>query len=252
MDPPRPVGGKARHGRATLFLRSQAAHPEVSVGAEWAFFWPTSTGASFTVEGGLGDYDWSAHVSVWRLFAVWGHLNGVGRKLSKRLRPKSWPDEREISVSFHNGTLFWCIWCASGHWSKDEGWRHSSFNFVDFVLGPTSYSERELSTTRTKIPMPEGAYPATVKLVEAIWRRPRWPRAVVRRRAHIEPDIGVPEPGKGTTSYNIDDTSVSSMTTLATSVPEAVAEFVKSVLVHRERYGGPSWEPEVTDAEAVG
>ncbi|MGH7714730.1 MAG: hypothetical protein ACREML_01920, partial [Vulcanimicrobiaceae bacterium] len=47
-----------------------------------------------------------------------------------------------------------------------------------------------------EIPMPEGTYPAHVRIEDEQWKRSRWPFAAVIRRAHIEVPGGVPHDGK--------------------------------------------------------
>lgn len=91
--------------------------------------------------------------------------------------------------------------------------------------------------------MPEHPYPATVRLFESTWKRPRWPFARRMVRAEIEVEGGIPHPGKGENSWDCDDDATYSLTCQARTAEDAVAKLVGSVLRDRRNYGGRSWRP---------
>lgn len=224
-------GSGLRHGRAWLYTNGPTFHTEWVLG---------KLGLALSVElESYGDDDVLLHGAVPGVSVFLG-----GRKVI----PQSWlPREpKELRVSCHSGKLWWNVWTPVHSWSsRTPKWRDGNFDPTDFLLGRPQYSTRELSTHRAEIPMPEGVYPATVVLSEATWKRARWPWPKRLLRAEITPDQGVPHPGKGENSYDIDEDATYSMTTQASSVSEAVGKFVASVLRDRERHGGANWRPEV-------
>jgi hypothetical protein len=163
--------------------------------------------------------------------------------LRKWEQAKDWR-AKETSFAIHNGSLWWKVWSNEDEWNKrTPKWRDSSFNVPNFLLGREQYSEVAQEPVAVSIPMPEGEYPAMVKLLTATWKRPRWPRATIRQRADIEVQNGVPIPGKGENSWDCDDDAMFSLLTSATTAEEAVQQFVAAVNRQRERYGGEGWLP---------
>jgi len=130
-------------------------------------------------------------------------------------------------------------------WSREKhGRRQGAFHPIDFIFGRTTYSEIPISDHKVEIPMPEAVYPATVRLVEAQWRRPRWPFVWYRvRRAEVTPDKGIPFPGKGENSWDCGEDATYSLTCVASTVEESIGKMVESVMRSRLRHGGPKWRP---------
>lgn len=154
---------------------------------------------------------------------------------------------REISLDLHDGALWWRFWMAQDEWlSSTPRWRDGSLNFLDFLIGEPIKTEIEWDEVQTTIPLPEATYPATVRLFTQAWHRSRWPWSRRWRRATITVPGGVPIPGKGENAWDCDDSAMDSMTISADDVHEAVAEFIGTVLRHRERYGGAGWQPEMS------
>ncbi len=154
---------------------------------------------------------------------------------------RGFDDAREISISLHSGSLFWRFWTNPMSWTSDTPrWREGSFNFADFFLGRTKCEHRDLEARDVLIPMPERAYPASAKLQEWTWKRPRWfMRKVVR--VEIEIPDGIPFPGKGESSWNCgDDATYSISTGPCRSIAEGVGILVGSVLRDRVKNGGYS------------
>lgn len=145
---------------------------------------------------------------------------------------------------------------ASLPWSRAALWPgwHGRLRprLRDRALGKLEHSEDELRVVETVIPMPEGNYPATVRLTRAMWRRRRWPlsRRVVLR-GHVEMKVPIPVPGKGENSWDIDDDAHYGVTCPARSVSEAVSAVAQGALRDRERYAGPNWRPAGGWAEEV-
>ena len=147
------------------------------------------------------------------------------------------PDvDREISVRIIEGSIFWTLWRTPHEWHSGD-WRNDSFNLPNFLRGRPKHSERDISTHEVDIPMPEGMYPAKIRLYESTWRYPRWfPRRLVR--AEIEMVKPIPVPGKGENSWDIDDDAIFGGTYHASTIPEAIAAITRSAYRDREKYGG--------------
>lgn len=144
-----------------------------------------------------------------------------------------------LSLSVHDSSLWWQFGGNSfGDWSRDTPkWKHGNFNFGDFFLGDVKYTEGSPEIQKVKIPMPEGAYDATVTLREDRWERPRW-KTLRLRRASVDVPLGIPFPGKGENSWDCGEDAVFGLSCCADTVEEAIGKQVETVLRNRRRYGG--------------
>lgn len=224
--------GLWRHGRAWLRM------PWGSFNLAWQI--PTHHWfISFDLGGGDGELFGTSFACG--LFALWFHWE-----------PAKWRAVRNRSyqIAFHNGGM-WVQWGTNRwgdmeDWSSPPRWRRWNFDSMDFLVGRQKYTERDLESIETTVPTPEGAIPATVRLFESTWRRPRWPFWPLTRRldrADIELHRPVPIPGKGENSWDCGEDAIYSLTCRATTVAEAVAAVVESYTQTRERHGGRHWTP---------
>jgi hypothetical protein len=127
---------------------------------------------------------------------------------------------------------------------SDPWWKRRQFNLdiLDLVLGKPKYSEREINSTEVQIGMPEGSYPAKIRIFESKWSRPRWfPSYLVRSR--IEMIKPIPFPGKGENSWDCGEDALFSCIAPESTVEGAISNVVKSVLEKCRKYGGNDWEP---------
>lgn len=227
-----------RAGRAWLWLRDDERGNNPKIGVEWRLGrW--AFGASLGINERYGDDDLTLALN----------LPGISLYLSPDRVLPSWvprPNEPH-STGFYvrEGGLWWNVWQNDFEYRSDTPrWRHGHFDPVDWLLGRSEFSRRLLHSTETVVPMPERSYPATVKMEEHTWTRPRWPWSRRLLRADISVEGGIPVPGKGENSYDCGQDAVYALTTRASTVPEAVAKLVRSCLERRARYGGPDWRPE--------
>lgn len=152
--------------------------------------------------------------------------------------------EREWSVKFHSGTLYWCLGFSEASWSRSEGWRHSWWNVVDTLLGAHQHSAKVLKkeTVRIALPgepkecncglencsvktnVPIELYVGEATLELATWKRPRWFKKEVLRIQLNFPN-GVPSGHKGPTYRSCAP---------ARSIEEGVGEFVGHILKQRK------------------
>lgn len=206
----------------------------------WAF--------NFRVGGDSSERTFKGHVDLGFIAIYWG-LEGYGEGLRRRLIKRGDYETRVFQLAWHDGTLWSAIWEKSGHWSRsDPWWMSNNFNPKDFFLGRQKHSSEVLEEKRTTVPMPEGSYPATVKLERATWKRPRWPRPFIRYSTDIKPDHFIPVPGKGENSWDCGDDGVWSQSGPCSGpdsawASKAVAGLVEAALRDRERYAGPNWKP---------
>lgn len=161
------------------------------------------------------------------------------------LAPGYWTvKHRDISFSVSDGGIRVRLWANPWEWSStDPQWKHLNLDFADTLFGRSKYARRELSVIETVIPMPERSYPATIKLCEDSWSRPRG-RTVYLLRADIDVPGGIPHPGKGENAWDCGEDATYSLCCPAKTAEEAVASMVETVLQSRRRYGGSiNWIP---------
>jgi hypothetical protein len=274
-------GSMWRHGRCWIGGR----YPnETQLRIEWSFFKRSnSTGLELSLadydEDAIG-----GHVSLWYVGALyWGFANGRLRRLMERwtsrdskpreldqcavcrlskalcdtsaqamphvFKPRTYwsTNGRNIGARWFEGTLWIDIWSDPMEWRRaDPWWWHISIHPVDIIFGRTKHEEKTLETTRVIVPMPEGGYPATVRIFESTWRRSRWPWAWRRMvRSDITPDTPIAFPGKGESEYDCGEDSTHSMTSAASTPLAAAMALSESVMSRRIRYGGGwSYRPE--------
>lgn len=155
---------------------------------------------------------------------------------------------KEWGFSWHDNSIWLRFGGNPNEWSKGQPWWHEIVIHgpSDWLFGKAKYSEREISQeTRWIKPFPNEEYSVHIRLYEAIWKRPRWPFPKKVRRADVEAKEGIPIPGKGENSWDLDDTAVWSSTCNAHSAQEAIHDVLKFVKQRRERYGCPNWQPEM-------
>lgn len=120
---------------------------------------------------------------------------------------------------------------------------------LDVIFGERRRTAVEvLSEQETVVPLPEGSYPATVRLERWTYARPRWPRWPLGpdRSFHgnVDLTVPIPEPGKGENSWDCDDDATFSSSGPWSSVGEAVGAVAGSVMRTRGRRAGPGWRPD--------
>lgn len=205
--------------------------------------------------------DWAAEISVlgqYRFRHLKYHQNMEAVSISiglhfislwlTRHTFKAERQDRALEFSHFDGSFHWKVWVPEAEWRSDTPWwRRGWFNPADFVLGQMVHSEETLSTETATVEMAEKAYPATIRLFISTWTRSRFPFIKKqRRRADIEVNAanGIPIPGKGENSWDIDDDAVFSLTCTASSAQDAIKALIDSVNRSRQRYGGDGWMPE--------
>jgi len=176
-----------------------------------------------------------------------------GKWVDSRCRPGTkfkMATPREIGLFIGDGRVSLSLWHNPNDWSRDDPWWWEfTVHPIDFLLGRSKYSERNLSMHDDTLRMPEGYYDVKIRMFESTWKRSRWPWHRRMVRAEIECYEPIPVPGKGENSWDLDDDAVHSMTCLARTPEDAMNQLIASIYRDRERYGGIEWLP--NDAEVT-
>lgn len=226
---------------------------ELLIGAKEWHGWP---GIGAEVSLGTGETPIDAHVHLGPVGSLYLGFGGYGRSLAHRLFGRDMPPTRVWNIELDGldgqWTLHWQIGARRNEWSNtDPKWTHGRINFAELLLGKASCTREAIDSRDVMIPLPEGRYPATVRLERVTWKRERT-RAQVHYSAEVEPACGVPVPGKGENSYDCGDDATYSQSGPSQGpeygsewVTEAVAAISESVLRSRSRYGsGLAWTPD--------
>ncbi|MFA5135293.1 MAG: hypothetical protein WC505_05945 [Patescibacteria group bacterium] len=145
-----------------------------------------------------------------------------------------------LSIKMFDDAVWWEILHPSHHWySNTPRWRSGNFRPFDFLLGKQQYRRTILSVHDVVIPMPEGPYPAVIKMCRDTWTHSRlsWPCTVVLR-ADIEMKTPIPHAGKGENSWDCGTQTTHGLCTPAETVDQAIAAMVETALHARRRYDG--------------
>lgn len=127
------------------------------------------------------------------------------------------------------------------------------WNYRDWLFGKPIYSESRhhdyvIGQPRSEyfMEMPEGKYKMSMDFYTSYWHRPRSPFVRAIERVKITPEKPVPIPGKGESSWDLDEdaTYSSTMPVNGRSTEQLIADFKESTMKRRERYGGKNWLPE--------
>lgn len=231
------VKGLPWHGRA--WLRFGDVNDSHSRRVEWVLGWPRSIRAMLDL-----DANDDSHVTLGISFLVATlYLSATVpyRHWFRRLLPRN--EGRSIGFYIDGNSLHVSLWEPEGSWSRSNPKWWSTHVFLDdFFLGEAKHSEVVLEARDALIPLPEKNYQARVEIVEASWARPRWFTKKLLR-FHVEIPDGIPIPGKGENSWDCGDDATYGLTATGSTVSEAVAKVVASILRTRERRAGLGWTP---------
>lgn len=173
----------------------------------------------------------------------------LAKRIARNVTKASWDGEREIALHISSrdewDVVAWSLWHPIHSWSSTTPkWRNGRWHLMDAMLGRREMRWEPIETVAVSIPMPEGAYDATVEMRDHVSWRKRLPFWTSRLRcARVEIPGGIAEPGKGENAWDIDDDAMLSMSCPAQSVEDAIGKAVASVLSRRYRYGGRRWQP---------
>ncbi len=201
---------------------------------EWDL-WTTHTGARLYVNDADDAFEFFIGfppVGLW-----WSFGSPSLSRLAQRLTGRGYTTYA-LSFGIHDAAIWWNIWTPRDEWTRaTPRYRNGSWHPIDTFLGKHVYREGVGETHHVLIPMPEGGYPATIKVAADSWKRPLWFR-VTRHRARVEIPSGIPHQGKGENSWDCGEDALFELTCAAASVEDAIGKVVASVLESRRKYDG--------------
>jgi hypothetical protein len=159
-------------------------------------------------------------------------------------------EERELSFSIHDGIIWIYLFAETDCWRTGD-WRRIVIDPVDLLLGRERCITQSEGERSVDIDFDNRIYKAKAKLEIKTWTRSRLPFLKKRRKdVGLEIAGGIPIPGKGENSYDLDEDALlgtgASTTNFNTPWSELIAEAVQnaisSVQRTRRKYGGESWE----------
>lgn len=199
----------------------------------------------------FGAYENRLNLRLDFINSLWMHITWPAlAKLIQRI-PRVWYDwGREVELvltlreSYSGGPHL--SWNWGGHVINDDK-RSGRWYLYDWLFGRVKFAKRTLDSGTTEIVMPEGRYPATWEIEEYQHWRPRWPFRKTRQSIDFEIEGGIPIPGKGENSWDIDDDAI-----FATGcewhegkseVRPCAHKVALRVLETRNRYACLDWRP---------
>jgi len=206
---------------------------------------------------GEGEHAMSAGVKfiIFSLWISWSNFK-VQSWLSMKTKRRSqkYGNGREIKVYWHEWGIWWTLWGDPDESQSKDPWyvKMHHWDIREIIFGRSKYSSRPIKQERVVVPMPEGGYPALVKINEDTWRRPRWPFPRRMIRSELIPDKPIPFPGKGENSWDCGEDAMHSLYgPYDTSLKAAIAA-CESVMRDRLRYGaGWNYRPDVNKGGGV-
>jgi hypothetical protein len=199
----------------------------------------------------LDAWDLNIDLSLGRLMSAyvnlerWRPVMWLAKKLLPTNKQYGFLEERELSVSMHDGLFCWTLWREPHHFRSGDK-RNGIWNWKDWLTGRSTMTEVVLAKGETSVPMPEGSYAATYSLAESTWTWPRFKRPKVMHLGSINVEGGIYVPGKGENSWDCGDDAIFSIGCPARTKEELIARYVQDVLELREARSGSHVKPAET------
>jgi hypothetical protein len=251
-----PNGSGLWHGRCWWHLNHEGGFKSRTIALEWSLgIRQKSCHAGF----GCDDEGWDVSFAIPFIAALYWKFS-LGIPTPQRKCVATWDggrefwltDEREFRFAIHDWTIRLGVWERSGEWRSSDPWwiRGVSFNLPDFFLGRTKHTNETVGEFVVSIPMPEGSYPAKVRIEHCTWKRPRWFGGINRRDAWVDIPGGIPFPGKGENSWDCGMDGLFGYGCSSTKPEDVIAKGVQSVMESRRKYAGSvNWKPTLNSAQ---
>lgn len=223
--------------RAWLYFNHAGGHAQKTLRLEW-HLWGNAKHTGLTVDRNCKfNCEMLLFVGCYGLFFL---FIGLEHPAFRR-----WQTNRTTGIRIFSGCIWIDVWSDPDEYQSSYPWWKKTITIdpAGLILGHRKYSTRDISVHDATVWMPEGDYPATVRMFEATWKRPRWPHASRRIRAEVEMKTPIPVPGKGENAWDLDDDAIYSIITPADTVTQAVVAIRQSALASRKKYGGDDWQP---------
>lgn len=183
---------------------------------------------------------------------IWSNKKN-NQKLKGRARTKEsgWirAGKRDLSLRFHNYSMFWNIWRDNDSWSSDiSRWRCGNLDFVKLLKGNSSIDNELIFEEYGEIQMPEGKYMCKIDYTKYTRKYNRWWSNIWYRFqfefGYIN-DNGdwiktpIPHWGKGENSWDcgMDGTYSISLGSGVDTLEEAKEKVIESCIRDRNKYG---------------
>jgi hypothetical protein len=181
-----------------------------------------------------GEYAFLLNIAIPFLFSIWFGLY-------------SWRMSRMLRLPYESRTTGFYISKELSHlqiWNDDSEWTRKSRSWSvlneNLFFGRSHFKKEPLQTIEGFIPMPEKDYPATFEISRDTWTWKRFKKPLTLVRVMVNIPEGIPHPGKGTSSWNLDDDALFGMgcavESVETAVSEATQKVIASVNYCREHY----------------
>lgn len=153
---------------------------------------------------------------------------------------------RAIGIRIFDGKLWFDFWGDPDGWGPRREWCiHPIQGLLDLLFGKTRFSKISEPVRERWLHLPEGYVSADVTRYQITWKRPRLPFAHKKFwRVDIEPVFPIPIPGKGESSWDLDDDAIYEQSIPIYDISAAMDKFVEDVIKRRLRYGGYGWRPD--------
>jgi|SRR6185437_1201621 len=241
-----PAGSALLHGRAYVY---PTGNDQMALRASWKLGIDAGTRLALNVDSGDGEALLSVGVGIAALYigieARWLHdaLYAIGMtRKSRHDKVSILGIEREVSLRFHDGSVWWRAWADPNEWCSTPRWRDGSLSLDKLLRGEETVIRRPLACRTVQVPMPERSYDGVATFSEVRIERPRWLTKVFTDvKITMCDGDEIPIPGKGESSWDIDDDATRSFSAPASSIEDAIGQFVASTLKRRLKYGGKRW-----------
>lgn len=201
--------------------------------AEWSVFRTPRLSIGFEKGGHVDDGSGiQFHLSL-LLFSLYLSFD------TARLFGRKWVElkERNLEMSWHDGTIWLRLWTSDTDWERDRPWHRNviALHVVRWIVGSDKCTVEKGEPFDVPIPMPEGCYRSVFTPTVRVWKN-RF-RKIEKRGFDIEIPGGIPFEGKGENSWDCGEDGLFGSGTNGT-VEDGIGNVVASVLGYRKRYGG--------------
>lgn len=222
--------------------------------AEWYWFRKKNRTLGVSLEIGSGDSEDGVQLTLHIPFLVSLYLSHEGfiqsrvRKIGDRYVNLC----REWEMQYHFGSDFgawgdfsWSFSTIPHEWSSDTPkWRHGRFDPADFVLGKQVHKLETLGEPTThQIRLPDGVHELKIQHERRTWKRPRWPKALVKECFDVDCIAGCPIPGKGDNGWDCGDDAIYGTGFSVATAEEAAERFAQKVMEIRTQRESKNWMP---------
>ena len=145
---------------------------------------------------------------------------------------------RRTGISVFDGRMWIYPFAKINSVFNSDPWYSHSHCFYPygFLFGSSKHSEDNSSEWKQiVIAFPEGKYKGKLRTYDAIWKNRFFTKRIPM--IEIKMEEGIPFPGKGENSWDLDESATYGLTIQGTMPEEGISSMVKYVLRNRRKYG---------------